>query len=77
MMKFGFHIRTRSGQKVDNIVIQALSKPDAEKRLRQMYQHCVILDCRERRPDQKADALDVEAVISMISREPLPLRPRI
>jgi hypothetical protein len=77
MTKFAFHIRTRSGQRVDNIVIQALCKLDAEKRLRQMYQHCAILDCRERRTDQRTDALDVEAVISMISSEPFPLRPRI
>ena len=71
MIKFGFHIRTRSGQKVDNIVIQAVSRVEAERRLRQMYQHCEILECRERAPATRPDALDVEAVIGLISREPV------
>jgi hypothetical protein len=71
MIKFGFQIRTRSGQKVDNILIQAVTRGDAERRLYQMYQHCEILDCRERELAARLEALDVEAVIGLISREPV------
>lgn len=70
MTKFGFSIRTRSGQKVANITIQAASRAEAERRLRQMYHHCEIVGCTERDANLRLDALDVEAVIGLISREP-------
>ena len=72
MTKFVFHIRARTGQRADNIVMQANGAAEAERRLRQMHHHCEILECRERAPAARIDALDVEAVIGMISREPLP-----
>src|SRR5438552_465705 len=71
MTKFVFHIRARTGQRADNIVMQANGAAEAERRLRQMHHHCEILECRERAPAARIDALDVEAVIGMISREPL------
>lgn len=46
MVRYGFNIRTRTGQRVENISIMAASQEDAEKRLRQMYMQCTILDCR-------------------------------
>jgi len=71
MTKFGFCIRTRSGQKVDKINIQASSITEAERRLRQMYHHCEVLECREASVPAQIEALDVEAVIGLISREPV------
>jgi hypothetical protein len=60
MIRFGFSIRTKSGQRVDNIQIMAATPIDAERRLRQMYQQCEIVDRREqtvaRRIDLRADA---------------------
>jgi hypothetical protein len=47
MIRFGFQIRTKSGQRIDTISIIAAAQPDAERRLRQMYQQCEILACRE------------------------------
>jgi hypothetical protein len=47
MIRFGFTIRTKSGQRVDNIQIMAATPVDAERRLRQMYQQCVIVERRE------------------------------
>jgi hypothetical protein len=47
MIRYGFNIRTRTGQRVDNISIMAGSLADAERRLRQMYLQCQIVDCRE------------------------------
>lgn len=67
MIRYGFHIRTRSGQRVDNISIIAASQEDAERRLRQMYHHCEIIDCREQAVPRRIDSLDIEGVIGLIS----------
>jgi hypothetical protein len=47
MVRYGFNIRTKAGQRVDNILILAASLTDAERRLRQMYQQCEIVERRE------------------------------
>jgi hypothetical protein len=67
MVRYGFNIRTRSGQRVDNIHIMAASQNDAERRLRQMYLHCEIIECREQSVPRRVDTLDIEGVISLIS----------
>jgi len=67
MTRYGFNIRTKSGQPVDNIVIMAATQPDAERRLRQMYHQCEIVECREQAVAPRVEALDVENVISIIS----------
>ena len=67
MTRYGFSIKTRYGQRVENIHIMAGSQGDAERRLRQMYQQCVILECREQAVPRRFDTLDVEGVIGMIS----------
>ncbi len=46
MLKFEFSIQTRSGQKLDGIVIMTHDREEAERRLRQMYRYCSILDCK-------------------------------
>ena len=70
MIRFGFNIRTKSGQRVDNIQIMAATIDDAERRLRQMYVNCEIVDCREQSVPRRNDTLDVEQVIGMISAAP-------
>jgi hypothetical protein len=70
MFRYGFSIRTRSGQRVDNISIMAPSQTDAERRLRQMYQLCEILNCQTNGATRRSDALDVESVIAMICAQP-------
>lgn len=67
MIRYGFQIRTRTGQPVDNISIVAATQEDAERRLRQMYHHCEIVDCREQAVPRRLDTLDVEGVIGLIS----------
>ena len=47
MVRYGFKIRTKSGQRVDNIQIMAATLVDAERRLRQMYLQCEIIERRE------------------------------
>ena len=71
MTRYGFNLKTRSGQRVDNIVIMAASQEDAERRLMQMYVHCEILECREQHVQaRRLDTLDVEAVIGLIAQGP-------
>jgi hypothetical protein len=67
MIRYGFNIRTRTGQRVDNILIMAGTQHDAERRLRQMYMQCEIVECREQSVPRRVDTLDVEGVIGMIS----------
>ena len=55
IIKFGFRIRTRSGLIVDNLLIHARDEADAERKLRQMYQYCKILQCTEHRPGKRAE----------------------
>jgi hypothetical protein len=73
MLRYGFNIRTRSGQRVDNISIMAATLADAERRLRQMYERCQIVECLTQTVGRRADALDLESVIGMIgASEPPP-----
>jgi len=72
MIRYGFNIKTRTGQRVENISIMAGSQTDAERRLRQMYQQCEIVECNAKTVARRVDTLDVEGVIGMISdSEPL------
>ena len=70
MLRFGFNIRTRSGQRVDNIFIMAANQADAERRLRQMYHYCEIIHCQSAAVSRHSDPLDLEGVIGIISGEP-------
>ena len=69
MTRYGFNIRTRSGQRVDNISIMAASRDDAERRLRQMYHQCQVLSCNTA-PIRRSPVLDIEGVISIINDAP-------
>ena len=53
MIKFGFRIRTRTGLIVDHLLIHGRDEVDAERKLRQMYQHCKILECTVHRPAKR------------------------
>lgn len=70
MIRFGFTIKTKHGQRVDNIQIMAASHADAERRLRQMYLHCEILECRQNAVPRRVEQLDVENIIGLISGTP-------
>ena len=70
MIRFGFNIRTKMGQRVENIQIMAATVEDAERRLRQMYVNCEILEQREQPVARRNDPLDVEQVIGLISAAP-------
>ena len=70
MIKFALRIRTRNGLPVDNLVIHARNRDEAERRINQMYLHCEILECKEIQSQVREDDMNFENIISMISRTP-------
>ena len=70
MQKFGFRIQTRSGLTVENLTIQAIDQTEAERRLRQIYMHCTIVEVKivDDTPSRN-EVSDLEGVISLIAGE--------
>lgn len=66
MQKYGFRIQTRAGMTVDNLVIHGIDREQAEAKLRQMYHHCTILECKELDDLPRGDGTDLEGAISLI-----------
>ncbi len=81
--KFGFRIRTRHGLVVEHLMIHGRDQADAERKLRQMYLHCEILErCIMQpammqptsvplatvQPAKPTDPLSFEEVVSLGSR---------
>jgi hypothetical protein len=67
MKKYGFKIQTRGGSVVENLVIQGRDRDEAERKLRQVYHHCTILDEKVLADPVPEDASQLEGVISLIS----------
>ncbi|HEY0844169.1 MAG TPA: hypothetical protein VGE12_02310 [Noviherbaspirillum sp.] len=69
MLKFDFSIQTRSGQKIDSIVIAGRDQADAERKLFQMYRNCSVLHCAVRQPEERTwHATSMEDILTMISK---------
>jgi hypothetical protein len=69
VIKFGFKIKTRGGTVVDNLMIAARDRVEAERKVTQIYQHCEILDCHEVQPSVNEETLDLERAINLITKE--------
>jgi hypothetical protein len=69
MTRFGFRIRTRGGMAVENLQVQARDREEAERKIRQIYRQCQIVECQELTPASKAGGLDFEDVIALINRQ--------
>ena len=69
MIKYGFKIRTRGGMVVDNLTIPGRDQQDAERKLQQIYRHCEILEARPVHHGAREDAVDVDGILSLISRQ--------
>ena len=67
-VKYGFRIRTRTGMVVDNLTIHGRDEADAERKLRQMYLHCQVLECRTVGGSRNADAVSFEEVVSLVTK---------
>lgn len=46
MQKFNYSIRTRDGLPIERLTISGRSQEDAERKLKQMYRHCEIINCK-------------------------------
>jgi len=76
--KFAFRIRTRHGLVVEHLMIHGRDEADAERKLRQMYLHCEILERSVLQPamlqpaaspaGQESGSVSFEEVASLISR---------
>jgi hypothetical protein len=62
MIRFAFSIRTRTGQRVDNICIMTASRAEAERRLRQMYLQCQIVSCQAQEVNSRNDPVGLQVL---------------
>jgi hypothetical protein len=69
VIKFALKIKTRGGTVVDNLMIGARDRGDAERKVTQIYHHCEILECHEVQPSVKEETLDLEKAINLINKE--------
>jgi hypothetical protein len=67
--KFGFKIKTHGGMLVDNLHIAARDRAEAERKVRQIYHRCEIIECAELRPQVKEEGFDLESAINLIGKE--------
>ncbi|HZV54358.1 MAG TPA: hypothetical protein VFF82_05395 [Rhodocyclaceae bacterium] len=67
--KYSFRIRTRQGMVVDNLMLYGRDAMDAERKLKQMYRDCEILECAALvASGTKTAAATFEEVATLISR---------
>jgi hypothetical protein len=67
--KFAFRIRTRVGLVVDNLMIPGRDASDAQRKIRQIYRDCEILDCVCHRGGLRTPPItSFEDVVSLITR---------
>ena len=70
MLKFDFSVRTRDGLKVESVQIFGKDMQDAERKLRQMYHHCEVTDCKEISTDKVlGQSVDIEELLTVISKQ--------
>ena len=69
MTKYGFRIRTRNGMLVENLQVHAHDRAEAERKIRQIYHNCEIIDCQDIAPAVKGENIDLENMISLIGKQ--------
>ena len=69
LTKFTFSIRTRSGTPVENLMLQAADRAQAERRIMQMYPYCEIVQCRELTAMPRDEAASLDSILSIIARD--------
>ncbi|HEX8989814.1 MAG TPA: hypothetical protein VF816_17785 [Rhodocyclaceae bacterium] len=67
MTKYGFRIRTRDGLTVDNLQIYGRDGNDAERKLRQMYHECEIIECQPMFGAARSPSVSFEDVARLIA----------
>lgn len=66
LTKYGFRIRTRVGLVVDNLLIHARDENDAQRKLRQMYHGCEVIECVRHCGTVRSPAASFEEVAGLI-----------
>jgi len=69
MNKYGFRIRTRSGGVVENLLVLANDRAEAERKIEQVYRDCEFLECQEVTPTLKKEGLDLDDVLALINKQ--------
>lgn len=54
---------------VENLMVQAHNRAEAENKIGQIYHHCEILECQELAQSTRSEALDLESMIALIGRQ--------
>lgn len=67
MTKYGFRIRTRQGLTVENLVIHGRDESEAERKLRQMYHGCEVVECARMADPARTAAVSFEDVVRLIT----------
>ena len=67
-IKYRFRIRTRHGLVIENLTIHGRDEADAERKLRQMYQHCQVLECTILAAQVKDEHMSFEDVVSLLTK---------
>ena len=75
MIKLGFKIRTRGGMVVDNLMVTARDRAEAERKVNQIYHHCEILECHELQQAIKEDGFSLDSAITLIGKQADPDTP--
>lgn len=66
--KYGFRIKTKNGAIVDNLSFAGKDEPDAERKLRQIYLGCEILEAKLLAiQPHRGGAMSFEDVVDLIS----------
>jgi hypothetical protein len=66
--KYGFRIRTRVGLILDKLLIPGRDVEDAQRKLRQIYRDCEILECVCHQDGVATQMGGFEDVVSLITR---------
>jgi hypothetical protein len=67
--KYSFRIRTRQGLLVDNLMIHGRDASDAERKLKQMYRDCEVIECTvQLASGNKITASSFEEIATLIAR---------
>ncbi len=68
LTKYGFRIRTRDGLVVNNLMIHGRDEGDAQRKLRQIYRDCEIIDCVCHHGTVRTPQANFDDVLSLITR---------
>lgn len=68
LTKYCFRIRTRLGLVVDNLMIHGRDEAEAQRKLRQMYRDCEVVECVCHRGSVRTPVASFEDVVSLITR---------